>query len=173
MIGFYYSSKLVNFRPILIPFLNFLSQKKTYPVDFQDQRLFETEVIKEKAYLKYQDLRILYTIPRHYLILCDALYFNILFYIHDDISLLRLWNQDLPYIYNSLFFFLCFHLLVYLQLLLYLFQHQISHSCRARAIYLWNFFNYKINILVPELHLACLSMEWCWNEEKLSIQLLL
>ena len=114
-------------------------------------------------------------VPKCYLILYYALYLDILFYIHDDISLLGLWNQDHPYIYNFLSFFLCFHLLVYLQLLLYLFQHQISHSCRARAIYLWIFFffYYKTNILARELHLTCLSMEWCWNEEKLSIQLLL
>ena len=76
-------------------------------------------------------------VPKCYLVLYHALYLDILCYIHDDISLQRLWNQDLIYILS---FFLCFHLLVYLQLLWYLFQHQISHSCRARAIYLWNFF---------------------------------
>ena len=114
-------------------------------------------------------------VPKCYLILYYALYLDILFYIHDDISLLRLWNQDLPYIYNSLSSSSCFHLLDYLQLLLYLFQHQITHSCRVRAIYLWIFFffYYKTNILVRELHLTCLSMEWFWNEGKLSIQILL
>ena len=146
-------------------------------MDFQDQRLFETEVIKEKAYLKYQDLRILYTVPKYYLILCDALYLDILFYIHDDISLLRLWNQDLPYVYNSTF------------KITFLFTFSSSSLFAASSILIStsNFsqvqseshlplkflFNYKINILVPQLHLACLSMEWCWNEERLSIQLLL
>ena len=33
-------------------FLNFLSQKKNTPVNFQDQMLFETEVDKEKAVFK-------------------------------------------------------------------------------------------------------------------------
>ena len=36
---------------ILMSFLNFLTQKHT-PVTFQDQRLFETEVIKEKVVFK-------------------------------------------------------------------------------------------------------------------------
>ena len=33
-------------------FLNLLSQKKLIPVNFQDQKLLETEVIKEKVELK-------------------------------------------------------------------------------------------------------------------------
>ena len=89
------------------------------------------------------------------------------------ISLLRLWNQDLPYIYNYLSLFLWFHLVSSLFAASLIFQHQISHSCRARASYLWFFFYYKTNILVRELNLTCLSIEWCWNEEKFSIQLLL
>ena len=49
MIGFSYNSKGV--RAISTSFLNLLSQK-AYPVNLQEQRLFETEVIKEKAVIK-------------------------------------------------------------------------------------------------------------------------
>ena len=51
MIGFFYSSKLVDFRAILMSFLNFLSQKNTQ-VNFQEQSLFEIKVIKEKVVFK-------------------------------------------------------------------------------------------------------------------------
>ena len=52
LIGFSYNSKLVCFRTISMSFLNLLSQKKHIPVNFQDQKLLETEVIKEKVELK-------------------------------------------------------------------------------------------------------------------------
>ena len=45
------NGKPVNLMAILMSFLNFLTQKHT-PVTFQDQRLFETEVIKEKVVFK-------------------------------------------------------------------------------------------------------------------------
>ena len=48
---FSYSLKPVGFRVISMSVLNFLSQKHT-PVNFQDQRMFETEVIKEKVVFK-------------------------------------------------------------------------------------------------------------------------
>ena len=49
--GFSYSLKPVGFSVVLMSVLNFLSQKHA-PVNFQDQRLFETEVIKEKVVFK-------------------------------------------------------------------------------------------------------------------------
>ena len=48
MTGFSYSSKPVCFRAISMSFLNFLS-KKPYPVNFQGQKLFETEIIKKSS----------------------------------------------------------------------------------------------------------------------------
>ena len=54
--GFSCSSKPVVFRAISMSFFNFLSQKNTQ-VNFLDQRLFETEVIKENLYLNCE--------PRH------------------------------------------------------------------------------------------------------------
>ena len=46
--GFSYSLKPVGFRVVSMSVLNFLTQKHP-PVNFQDQRFFETEVIKEKV----------------------------------------------------------------------------------------------------------------------------
>ena len=52
-------SQPVYFRATSMSFFNFLSQK-TYPVNFQDQRLFQTEVIKEKVIFKMSALSSFY-----------------------------------------------------------------------------------------------------------------
>ena len=51
LIGVSYSSKPVGFQGISMSFFNFMSQKYT-PVNFQDQRLVEAAVIKEKVVFK-------------------------------------------------------------------------------------------------------------------------
>ena len=112
-------------------------------------------------------------VPKCYLVLYHALYLDILYLLYSWWYFTSKVMESGPSLYPIFLFMFSSSSLFAASLILLSTSNFSQLSSESHLTLNFFLFYYKTNILVRELDLTCLSMEWCWNEEKLLIQLLL